>query len=129
MKPKIKLTVIKEDVGYGATGKWEDRFMATCGDTWEELQVMIVEMVNLTFEDLGYTYTIDEIQLEYDLESFFDFYKIINAKALSDRIGMSQSLLAQYTNGTKKPSGKQLQRIVSGVQQLGRELSEVSLLV
>lgn len=127
MKPNIKLTILKEDVGYGATGKWQDRFMATCGDTWEELQVLIVDMVNLTFEDLGYTYTLDEIQLEYDLESFFDFYSIINAKALSERIGMNQSLLAQYINGAKKPSAKQVQRIVSGIQQVGRELSEVAL--
>ena len=54
-----------------------------------------MEMVNLMVEDLGFTYAIGEVQFEYDLESFFDFYKIINAKALSERIGMSQSLLAQ----------------------------------
>jgi hypothetical protein len=129
MKPKIKLTIIKEDVGYGATGKWKDRFMATCGDTWEELQTMIVEMVNLTFEDLGYTYTIDEIKFEYDIESFFDFYKVINAKALSERIGMNQSLLAQYIRGIKKPSAVQTKRILKGVQQIGRELSEVRFLL
>jgi len=129
MKPKIKLTIIKEDVGYGATGKWKDRFMATCGDSWEELQEMIIEMVDLTFEDLGYTYTIDEIELEYDLKSFFDFYKVINAKALSERIGMNQSLLAQYIKGIKKPSATQTKRILNGVQQIGRELSEVRFLI
>ena len=129
MKPKIKLNIIKEDVGYGATGKWKDRFMATCGDTWEELRKMIVEMVNLTFEDLGYTYTIDEIQFEYDLESFFDFYKVINAKALSDRVGMNQSLLSQYIKGIKKPSTAQTKRILQGVQQIGRELAEVRFLL
>lgn len=104
MKPKIKLTIIKEDVGYTAVGQWKNRSLITCGDTWEELQSMIIEMVNLTFEDLGHTYTIEEINLEYDLESFFDFYKVINAKALSERIGMHQSLLAQYIRGLKKPS-------------------------
>lgn len=128
-KPKIKLNILKEDVGYTAVGQWKDRGLVTSGDSWEELQEMIVEMLNLVFEDLGFTYTIDEVQFEYDLESFFDFYKIINAKALSERIGMNQSLLAQYINGAKKPSGKQLQRIVKGIQQVGRELSEVGLLV
>jgi len=129
MKPKIKLTIIKEDVGYGATGKWKDRFMATCGDTWEELQDMIIEMVNLTFEDLEYTYTMDEIKLEYDLESFFAFYKVINAKALSERIGMNQSLLAQYIKGIKKPSKAQTRRILEGVRQIGKELTEVEFLM
>lgn len=126
-KPQIKLTVLKEDVGYTAVGKWRNRDMITCGDNWIELQEMAIEMLNLTFEDLGYTYSIDELQFEYDLESFFDFYKIINAKALSERIGMNQSLLAQYINGAKKPSSKQVQRIVSGIQQVGKELSEVEI--
>jgi transcriptional regulator with XRE-family HTH domain len=90
---------------------------------------MIVEMVNLAFEDLGFIYTIDEISLEFDLASFFDFYKVINAKALSERIGMNQSLLAQYIKGNKKPSAKQTQRILQGVQQIGRELLEARFLI
>ena len=90
---------------------------------------MIIEMPELSFEDLGYTFSIDEIKFEYDLESFFDFYKIINAKALSERIGMNQSLLAQYIKGIKKPSAPQTKRILEGVQQVGRELSEIRFLL
>lgn len=129
MKPKIELTIIKEDIGYGATGKWKDRFMATSAETWEELQAMMLDMVNLTFEDLGYTYTIEEIKLKYDLESFFNFYKVLNATALSKRIGMNQSLLAQYIKGIKKPSSAQTKRILQGVHQIGRELTEVRFLM
>ena len=128
-KPKITLDVIKEDAGYSAVGEWKNRILATQADNWEELQAMIVEMVNLSFEDLGHTYTIEEIKLTYDLESFFDFYKVINAKALSERIGMNQSLLAQYIKGIKKPSAPQTKRILQGVQQIGRELSEVRFLL
>jgi hypothetical protein len=129
MKPKIELTIIKEDIGYGATGKWKDRFMATSVETWEELQAMMLDMVNLTFEDLGYTYTIEEIKFKYDLESFFNFYKVLNATALSKRIGMNQSLLAQYIKGIKKPSSAQTKRILQGVHQIGRELTEVRFLM
>jgi len=128
-KPVIKLKIIKEDMGYTALGQWKNRSLVTCGDSWEELQSMIIEMLNLTFEDLGFTYTVEEIQFEYDLESFFDFYKVINAKALSERIGMNQSLLAQYIKGIKKPSATQTKRILEGVQQIGRELSEVRFLL
>ncbi len=67
--------------------------------------------------------------VEFDLESFFDFYKVINAKALSERIGMNQSLLAQYIKGIKKPSPAQTKRILHGVQQIGRELTEVRFLL
>lgn len=103
----------------------ENRCLNTCADSWDKLQTNIVEMLNLSFEDDGFTYIIDEVKLEYDLESFFDFYKVINAKALSERIGMSQSLLSQYINGIKKPSAKQTKRILQGVHQIGKELSEV----
>jgi transcriptional regulator with XRE-family HTH domain len=64
-----------------------------------------------------------------DMGSFFKFYKIINAKALSERIGMNQSLLAQYIRGIKNPSPYQTNRILKGVQQVGRELAEISFLL
>jgi len=128
-KPVIKLKIIKENLGYTALGQWKNRSLVTCGDSWEELQSMIIEMLNLTFEDLGFTYTVDEIQFEHDLESFFDFYKVINAKALSERIGMNQSLLAQYIKGIKKPSATQTKRILQGVHQIGKELTEVRFLL
>ena len=126
-KPKIKLKIIKEDVGYTAIGKWENRGLVTCGDDWKELEFMIIDMLNLVFEDLEYTYSITEIEFSYDIHSFFDFYKVINAKALSERIGMNQSLLSQYINGIKKPSVTQTQKIIKGVQQIGRELSEINI--
>jgi hypothetical protein len=126
-KPKIKLTILKEDEGFTAVGQWKDRSLATCGDTWEGLQSMIVEMLDLVFQGLGYTYAIDEVQFEYDLQTFFAHYKVINAKALSERIGMNQSLQAQYVKGIKKPSPSQAQaqRILTGVQKVGKELASM----
>ncbi len=64
-----------------------------------------------------------------DLPSFFEFYKIINAKALSQQIGMNQSLLAQFITGKKRPSPTQTRRILNGVQQIGTELSEIRFLL
>ena len=128
-KPKINMTIIKEDIGYSAHASVRDRFLATDGNTFEELKENIVEAVNLAFEDEGFSYVIDEIKLSYDLESFFDFYKVINAKVLSERIGMNQSLLAQYIRGIKKPSPTQTKRIVEGVRQIGKELAEVSFIL
>jgi hypothetical protein len=128
-KPKIKLTIIKEEKGYTATGQWKDRSLITCGDTWEELQNMIIDMLNLVFEDLGYKYAIQEVEFTYDLPSFFDFYKVLNVSALSKQINMPQSLLAQYISGKKKPSATQKARILKGVQQVGRELMEINFLL
>jgi len=123
-KPKIIMKVTKEDKGYSAHANIGDNFIGTQGETFEELKTMIVDAVNLAFEDKKFEYSIDEIKFEYDIESFFEFYRVINAKALSERIGMNQSLLSQYIRGIKKPSPTQTKRILKGVQQIGRELSE-----
>jgi predicted RNase H-like HicB family nuclease len=128
-KPKIKITVTKEDTGYSATATADNNFIGTQGETLDELREMILEAINLTFEEKGFTYKFDELRFEYDLESFFQFYRVINVKALSQRIGMNQSLLSQYINGLKKPSKTQAQKILTGVQQIGRDLSEVKFLL
>ncbi len=128
-KPKIIMKVIKEEVGYSAYTNVGNDFIGTQGDTFSELRTMILEVVNLSFEDKGFVYAIDEIGLKYDLESFFAFYKIINAKALSERVGMDKTLLSQYIKGVKKPSSAQTRRILKAVQEVGRELTEVEFAV
>ncbi|PKP10908.1 MAG: XRE family transcriptional regulator [Bacteroidetes bacterium HGW-Bacteroidetes-4] len=126
-KKKIHLEVVKENTGYSATGTIENNFIATEAESFTDLQKNAVEAINLAFD--SEEYTLNDIQFAYDLKSFFDFYKVINAKALSERIGMNQSLMAQYIKGSKKPSTSQLKRILHGVQQIGRELSEARFLM
>ena len=123
------MTITKEDSGYSATASIKEIHINTEGETLEELKENILEAVNLSFEDKGFAYTSDEIILKPDMQSFFDFYKVINAKALSERIGMNQSLLAQYIKGIKKPSQAQAQRILKGVQQVGKELASMQFLL
>eukprot|EP01132_Coremiostelium_polycephalum_P019257 gene19257-22910_t len=104
-KAKITMTVLKEEEGFSAHTTIGPNFIATEGNTLGELKKNILEAANLTFENTPYTE--DDIVLKADLPSFFEFYKVINAKVLSERIGMNQSLLAQYINGNKKPSHTQ----------------------
>jgi len=128
-KRKTNVKVIKEGVGYSATSTIESKFIATEAATFEKLKANVLDALNFTFEEFNVKYSEDDLRFNFDLESFFDFYKVINAKALSERIGMNQSLLAQYIKGIKKPSPAQTKRILEGVQQIGRELTEVSFLL
>ncbi len=128
-KPEITIKITKEASGYSAYGNIEKDFIGTQAETMMELKEMALESVNLTYSDKGFVYVVDELKFDYDLESFFSFYKVINAKALSERIGMNQSLLSQYIKGKKNPSPTQTKRILKGVQQIGRELSEASFLL
>ncbi len=127
-KPKIKVTITKEDKGYSAIALTKSKFISTEAENFSELLPNILEAINLSFEDLYIVFSKEEIQFSYDLQSFFEYYKVINAKALSERIGMNQSLLAQYISGIKKPSQTQTNKIMMGIQQVGKELSELQLI-
>lgn len=124
---KISLIVEKTETGYSAYA--EDYPVYTAGNNLDELKNNILEALNLYFDETKSLITVDDLKIVLDLPQFFEFYKVINAKALSERIGMNQSLLAQYIKGNKKPSTAQAQRILKGVQQIGRELSEIGFLL
>jgi predicted RNase H-like HicB family nuclease len=123
---KIVIIVEKTETGYAAYA--EDFPVFTVGKDLDELKTNILEAINMYFEAEERSVTLNDLKITLDLPQFFEFYKVINAKALSERIGMNQSLLAQYIKGNKKPSPAQVQRIMKGVQQIGRELSEISFL-
>lgn len=124
---KINMIVERTKTGYSAYA--EKYPVYTVGSSLEELKVNILESLNLYFEKQGKIITEKDLQINLDLPQFFDFYKVINAKALSERIGMNQSLLAQYIKGNKKPSPTQTQRILKGVQQIGSELAAIRFLL
>lgn len=123
---KIEMIVEKTKTGYSAYA--EKYPVYTVGKTLDDLKSQIIEALNLYLKKDGKTVSEKDLKLTLDLSQFFEFYKVINAKALSERIGMNQSLLAQYIKGIKKPSAAQTNRILQGVQQIGRELSEVRIL-
>ena len=124
---KIEMIIERTNTGYSA---YAQKFpVATTGKDLLELKSNMIEALNLYFEENGPAITEDDIKVTLDLAQFFEFYKVINAKAFSERIGMNQSLLAQYISGKKKPSSSQTQRILKGVQQIGRELAEIRFLL
>lgn len=79
----------------------------------------------------------DDIDEDLCFESFFDkpettlLYKLfmahpeLNVSAIARRMGISQSLMAQYISGAKKPSVERMQMILEEIRTIGRELQEV----
>lgn len=51
----------------------------------------------------------------------------LNLSALSRRLGMQQSLLAAYKNGTKTPSKEREELILTEIHKIGMELQSVSM--
>ncbi|HSZ31835.1 MAG TPA: hypothetical protein VK772_00915 [Puia sp.] len=126
---KIEMIVEKTRTGYSAYADNTEDMIFTVGKDLEELKKNILEVVNLSLEDQGKTVAMGDIKITLDLPQFFSFYKVINAKAFSERIGMNQSLLAQYIKGNKRPSLAQKKRILKGVHQVGRELVAIKSLI
>lgn len=61
------------------------------------------------------------------LYQIFTRHPEINVSAIARRLGMKQSLLAAYISGAKKPSQLRLAEIISCLNEVGRELSQIEL--
>ena len=125
---KYKFLVERTQTGYSAFIEDENIPVFTTGKDFEELKANMLEALNLY---LDYSekklVTAENIITKIDLPSFFEFYSVINAKALSKRINMNESLLSQYVTGKKEPSEKQINRILTGVKELGKELMQLEI--
>ena len=127
---KTEIVIEPTKTGYSAYAK--DYPVGTTGDSLKELTDNAIEVLNFYFSEMEDSKKVIEekdLKISLDLPQFFEFYKVINAKALSERIGMNQSLLAQYISGIKKPSPVQTKTILLGVQKIGRELSVINFLL
>ena len=125
-KKKIIMTVEKTDTGFSAYAV--DYPIFTTGKSIPELINSSYEATDFYFEDEKVKVNQKDIRFEIDFKQFFKYYKVINAKFLAEKIGMNSTLLSQYVSGTKKPSPKQTAKILSGIHQIGQELSGINLL-
>lgn len=72
---------------------------------------------DISFESFGY----DDPEPQ-GVSRIFLTHPELNASAIARRIGISQSLMAQYINGMKKPSKERENLILNEVKAIGREL-------
>ena len=124
LKKKIAITVEKTSTGYSAYADREEVF--STGKDIPELYTNLVEALNLAYEEEGVEVTTDDLKLHLDLKQFFQYYRVLNANFLAHRIGMNPTLLSQYVRGKKQPSAKQTDKILNGIQSIGRELADLS---
>jgi len=123
-KKKTIVVIEKTETGFSAYAK--DYPVFTTGETMNDLIDNAYEAFALYFENSK----LHPFQLlfEIDFKQFFQYYKVINSKALAEKIGMNPTLLSQYVRGHKRPSEKQSRRILYGINRIGQELSEMSVI-
>jgi hypothetical protein len=123
---KIKMMVEKTDTGFSTFS--ENYSIYTTGRTISEMIDNALEAANLFFEEDKIQITAENLKFEIDFKQFFQYYKVINAKVLANKIGMNPTLLSQYVQGRKKPSEAQTEKILLGIHKIGQELSEINLI-
>jgi len=126
-RSKQKITIIVEKTKTGFSAYAKDIPVFTTGRTIPELIDNTLESVNFYLEDQDIQILPKSLNFEIDFKQFFQFYKVINAKFLAEKIGMNPTLLSQYVQGRKRPSTNQTDKILDGIHQIGRELSDINL--
>lgn len=94
----------------------EDCELGAYGIHWEELD-----------EDISYESFEYDIKEPTGISRLFLTHPEINASAVARRMGIQQSLLAQYIRGIKKPSSEREQDILATIHEIGHELSVLSI--
>lgn len=96
------------------------------GDTVEEakadLQKAYDEIKEMNTDD-GKETPVIEFEWKYDLQSFFNYFTILNVSELARKTGINPSLLRRYKNGLAQASEKQYGKIMAGVHAIGNELA------
>ena len=69
----------------------------------------------------------EEIEFRFDLSSLFEYYSMLNVSALGRYLGINDSLMRQYRNGSAQISDRQLEKIEAGIHRLGTELAALRL--
>ena len=96
-------------------------------ESMPEASSKLVEALNADYAEKGYWVDHDNIRMQFDVPQFFMHYRVLNAKFLAERIGMNAALLSHYVKGRKKPSKKQILKIVHGIHSIGKELTGLEL--
>lgn len=64
-----------------------------------------------------------QIKFQFDVQSFFDYYKGIFTNAGLEKLtGINQRQIQHYSTGHRKPRPVQVKKIESALHDLGREL-------
>ncbi len=126
MKKKIIMILERTRTGFSAYA--QEYPIYTSAETIPELLNNAFEAANLYFEEETIFIAHENIMFEIDFKQFFKYYRVLNSNFLAKRIGMDPTLLSQYVQGHKKPSDKQRDKILSGIHQIGKELSEINLI-
>lgn len=131
----MKVSIEKQSDGsyiaYNTTG--EKVQLIGTGDSVKEAKEDFfnsIDEVLQTYNEIGDDipeFLNEPIEFRFDISSLFEYYSMFNVSALGRYLGINDSLMRQYRNGSAQISEKQLEKIEAGIHRLGSELTALRL--
>lgn len=131
----MKVSIEKQSDGtyiaYNTTG--EKVQLIGTGDSVKEAKedfYNTIEEVKQSYIDVGDEMPdclSEDVEFRFDISSLFEYFSMLNVSALGRYLGINDSLMRQYRNGSAPISDKQLEKIEAGIHRLGSELTALSL--
>jgi len=94
----------------------------------EERENYVTDSIGISWPALDEDLCFDAFFEKKSNTSLYDLFiehPELNASAIARRLGISQSLFAQYISGTKRPSAIRMNLILNCIHQIGAELTAV----
>lgn len=105
--PRLKLATPEQKESYRFNG---------FGIRWDDIDE------DISFESFDY----EEKEPVNEIAYIFRSHPELNVSAVSRRMGIPQSLMAAYINGTKNPSVERKMQILETIKSIGHELISIS---
>lgn len=96
------------------------------GESVEEAKDDFADCITQAIEISSGDYQI-EVEYQYDLQSFFNYFDFFNLSQLARYLGINESQMRQYKNGLAFPNEKTIGKILEGIHNIGKELYASSL--
>lgn len=134
---KIKVTVRKENGVYWGNTENIEGIVVADGNTLDELKKNMQEAFDFHLEECKRDNDFEfvnrykngvEFVYEIELNGICKQLPELNLAELARRINISPVMMRKYATGKTNPSEKRLYEIEQGIQQIGKELAQVSLL-
>lgn len=134
---KIKVTIRKENGVYWGNTENIEGIVVADGNTLDELKQNMQEAFAFHLEECEKDNDFEfvnrykngvEFVYEIELNGICKQLPELNLAELARRINISPVMMRKYATGKTNPSEKRLYEIQQGIQQIGKELAQVSLL-
>lgn len=102
-----------------------DTMLNGYGDTVQEAKADIEDAYREAKEDAaseGKAFEDVSFEYKYDLQSFFDYFKVFNVNEVARLAGINPSLMRQYRGGFKKAGEQTYTRLAACVDNIKKEL-------